>query len=155
MTSVQNSYRKIILVRIAHVIYQHKNIEKQRTFLEHFGFNECKHVGRKTYYGGYGDDPWVYCAIEGEEDRFLGAGFVVESEEDLAYAATTLPGASEVYDLFDAPGGGKCVTFHDPADGFPFHLIYGQTLAPLPEPSFCKLDFNFVSRSTGKRLVAA
>lgn len=144
--------RKITLVRIAHVIYQHKNIEKQRKFLEHFGFNECKQVGPKTYYRGYGDDPWVYCAVEGKEDKFLGAGFLVESEEDLAYAASTLPGASEIYDLSDAPGGGNCVTFHDPVDGFPFHLVHGQGLASsLPGPTLPKLDFNFVRRPDGKR----
>jgi len=28
--------------------------------------------------------------------------------------------------LKDAPGGGRCVTFKDPVDGFPFHLIFGQ-----------------------------
>ena len=147
MASAQNGNRKITLVRITHVIYQHKNLENQRKFLEHFGFSECKRVGPKTYYRGYGVDPWVYCAVDGEEDKFLGAGFVVQSEEDLAYAASTLPGASEIYDLYDAPGGGRCVTFHDPVDGFPLHLVYGQGPASSSsEPSFPKVDFNFVSR---------
>lgn len=147
MTSVQTKERKITLVRIAHVTYQHKNIERQRSFLEHFGFQETHRVGSKTYYSGYGDDPWVYCAIEGDEDKFLGAGFVVESEEDLVYAAESLPGSSKVYELSDAPGGGKCVTFYDPIDGFPFHLVHGQSTAQLSEPTFPKLDFNFVSIS--------
>lgn len=138
--------RKIQLDRLSHVYYEHKGAEKQRAFLEDFGFVLAKEVGKKAYYRGYGDDPWVYCLVESDEDRFGGAGFVVESEEDLEYAAQTLPGASKVYELNDAPGGGKCVTFKDPVDGFPVHLVYGQTPSRLEdEPSFPKIDFNFVS----------
>lgn len=53
-------------------------------------------------------------------------GFVVESLEDLEYASETLPGATSIYELKDAPGGGKCVTFYDPVDGWPMHLVRGQ-----------------------------
>lgn len=136
---------KIRLNHIAHVYYQHTNIEKQREFLADFVFTECKRVEKKTYYRGYGRDPFVYCAIEGDEDKFEGAGFVVESMEDLELAASTLPGASKIYDLTDAPGGGKCVTFHDPIDGFPMHLTHGQDEIDADvEPTFPKLDFNYV-----------
>jgi hypothetical protein len=45
--------------------------------------------------------------------------------------------------LTDAPGGGHCVTFKDPVDGFPFHLVHGQSLRDhitvLPQ-----LQYNFV-----------
>jgi hypothetical protein len=140
-----NSPRKIQLSRIANVRYTHKSIDSQRDFLTDFGFTECSRVGKKTYYRGYGDDPWVYCAIEGDEDMFGGAGFVVESLDDLEYATNTLPGASAIYELDDAPGGGQCVTFHDPVDGWPMHLIWGQNVAEVKnEPQFPKLDFNYV-----------
>jgi hypothetical protein len=120
-------------------------MRKQREFLANFSFTEYRRVGKNTYYRGYGRDPFVYCVIEGDEDRFEGAGFVVESMEDLEFAASTLPGASKIYDLSDAPGGGKYVTFHDPVDGFPMHLTYGQDeIYAEVEPTFPKLDFNYV-----------
>ncbi|EXJ87574.1 hypothetical protein A1O3_04534 [Capronia epimyces CBS 606.96] len=136
-----NEPAKINLVRIAHVYYTHQNIEKAREFLADFGFIESQRSGSKTYYRGYGREPFVYCAQEGPKDEFGGAAFVVETEQDLELAQQTLPGASKIYEL-DAPGGGRCVTFHDPVDGFPFHLVYGQT--PLTDEQLLpELQFNF------------
>ncbi|VUC26544.1 unnamed protein product [Clonostachys rosea] len=134
--------RKINLVRIAHVYYTHRDIEAARKFLEDFGMKENKRVGKKTYYRGYSREPFVYCAVEGDEAKFGGAAFVVETIEDLELAARTLPGASKIYKLEDAPGGGECVTFYDPVDNFPFHLVHGQT--PLEEETILpKLELNF------------
>ncbi|KAI0006770.1 oxidoreductase [Xylariaceae sp. FL0662B] len=122
-----DSPRKIMLVRIAHVYYKYADMDKAITFLNDFGFTEEKRVSdEKIYFRGYGTEPWVLCAIKADQDEFGGAGFVVENEEDLQYAAETLPKATKVYELTDAPGGGRGVTFHDPVDGFPFHLVYGQ-----------------------------
>ena len=121
-----NDTQKIMLVRPAHVYYKHKDIEKEREFLTDFGFAEEKRVGKLTYYRGYGPDPFVYCAEESDVDEFGGAAFVVESKDDLDRAAETIPGATEVHEMTDAPGGGLRVTFKDPVDGFPFHLVWGQ-----------------------------
>lgn len=132
---------RINLVRIAHVFYTHKDINKAHEFLLDFGFQEAKRVGKDIYYRGTSSQPFVYCARHGEEDMFGGAAFVVESEADLT-AAQVLPGATEIYDLSDAPGGGRCVTFHDPIDAFAFHLVYGQT-PYADEKAFPQLDFNF------------
>jgi hypothetical protein len=152
MVPVENP-RKIRLNRIAHVRYTHKSIAPQHEFLVDFGFTECSRIGKKTYYRGYGEDPWVYCATEGDEDKFGGAGFIVESLEDLEYAARTLPDASAIYELDDAPGQGKCVTFHDPVDGWPMHLIWGQSKVEVEnEPEFPKLDFNYVYLSPHQKL---
>ena len=134
---------KIQLVRIAHVFYTHRDIDKARMFLEDFGMHETKHVGDDFYYGGTGSEPFVYCARKGQEDAFGGAAFVVESESDLE-TAQTLPGAIKIYNLDDAPGGGKCVTFFDPVDNFPFHLVHGQ-IAVTDVKTLPLLDFNFVS----------
>lgn len=141
--------RKINLARIAHVYYTHKNIDAARRFIEDFGLKESKRIGKKTYYRGYSREPFVYCASEGPEASFGGAAFVVETIEDLQLAARTLPGASEIYELADAPGGGKCVTFHDPVDNFPFHLVHGQT--PLDEEIILpELEFNFVGETPAR-----
>ena len=148
--------RKIILTRPVHVFYKHINVDKARDFLLDFGFAEEKRVGQRIYYRGYGPDPFVYCLEKGDEDMFGGVAFEVESEEDLEYASKTLPDASSIYELVDAPGAGKCVTFKDPVDGFPFHLVFGQTMreggraetsdaAELPNGNPLTLKFNFVS----------
>jgi hypothetical protein len=133
---------RINIVRIAHVFYVHKEIDRALEFLPEFGLRQVKRVGKSIYFRGTGPEPFVYCAQEGDEDRFGGAAFVVESESDLE-AAQSLPGASAIYPLTDAPGGGRCVTFHDPVDEFPFHLVHGQTLLE-DVKVFPQLDFNFV-----------
>lgn len=134
---------KIKLLRVGHVYYKHKSFEKAQQFLLDFGFFETKRVGEKIYYRGYGTEPFVYCLAKADKDEFGGAGCIVESYEDLELARKLIPSASEIYEL-DAPGGGKCVTFKDPVDGWPFHLVYGQT--PVEErTSFQYLNFNFVS----------
>jgi len=140
--------RKINLVRIAHVYYKHTDIEKAHKFAHDFGFVEASRSGNKTYYRGYGSEPFVLCVESAPENVFGGAAFVVESEDDLVYASANLPKEtkpSEVYELTDAPGGGKCVTFYDPADGFPFHLVHGQTPAEMRDPQFPAEKVNYVS----------
>ncbi|KAK1783016.1 Glyoxalase/Bleomycin resistance protein/Dihydroxybiphenyl dioxygenase [Copromyces sp. CBS 386.78] len=137
---------KINLVRIAHVYYKHKNIDDAKRFAEDFGFAQTAEVGKKTYYRGYGTDPFVLCLEASDEDEFGGTAFVVESMEDLMQAAKTLPSeckATDIYDLTDAPGGGKCVTFYDPVDKFPFHLVYGQTPVERRDVDFPIVRFNF------------
>ncbi|KAK2767557.1 hypothetical protein FQN54_003715 [Arachnomyces sp. PD_36] len=141
-TPISVSHRQIRLVRLAHVYYTHRDINNAHKFLEDFGFQETKKVGGNTYYRGTGSEPFVYCAREGREDGFGGAAFVVESRDDLEYASRTLPQATKIYELDEAPGGGLCVTFKDPVDDFPFHLVYGQgTMAD--ETVTPQLKFNF------------
>jgi hypothetical protein len=138
--------RRIRLVRLAHVYYTHADIDKAVQFLYDFGFQKVKQVGKDLYFRGTSPEPFVYCAREGEACEFGGAAFVVESMEDLEYASQSLPSASKVYSLDDAPGGGFGVTFRDPIDAFPFHLVYGQASAPdiagLPQ-----LQYNLVRLS--------
>lgn len=140
--------KKIQLVRIAHVYYKHADIDKAKEFMDDFGFYAAKQVGERLYYRGYGTEPFVICIEKAEKNEFGGAAFVVESEEDLHNAAKILPAETkptEVYELKDAPGGGKCVTFYDPVDGFPFHLVYGQTPVERMDPHFPEVKINFVS----------
>ena len=138
--------RKIILDRIAYVIYKYSDWEKELEFLYDFGFTEAKRVSdEKIYFRGYGTEPWVLLAIKADKAEFGGVGFVVESEDDLHYAAKVLPNASKVQDLEDAPGGGKRVIFNDPVDGFPFHLVYGQQSSPMIEIPLPKTPMNYVS----------
>lgn len=139
--AVEQQLPKIKLVRIAHVYYTHSDLNQARLFLLDFGFQVAEDRGDSIYFKGYGTEPFVYCATKGESNTFGGAGFVVESLADLEVASKTLPKATPIEDS-DAPGGGKRVTFRDPVDNFPFHLVYGQTPVErsvhLPE-----LDYNF------------
>ena len=147
-SSSSSEQTKIQLVRIAHVYYTHRDIEREHKFLQDFGLTEVSRLNvgtpdEKIYYRGYGTEPWLYCSSKGEEDAFGGAAFVVESRKDLELAASTVPTASHIYELSDALGGGECVTVKDPVDGFRLHLVYGQTQRELREEHEQRL-FNFV-----------
>ncbi|KAK4465764.1 Metapyrocatechase 2 [Cladorrhinum samala] len=133
--------QKIKLVRIAQVYYTHADLEAARQFLVDFGFTVAEDRGDTIFFKGYGTDPFIYAAQKGEANEFGGAAFVVESLEDLELAARTLPKATPVHDA-DTPGGGKRVTFRDPVDDYPFHLVYGQEQVPL-SAHLPELDFNF------------
>jgi hypothetical protein len=143
--------RKIIIKRPAHAYYKYQDIDTAVQFLKDFGFTEDKQVGDKLYFRGYGTEPWVVCAIKADKSEFGGIGYVVESEEDLQYASEVLPKATKVYELGDAPGKGKCVTFYDPVDGFPMHLVYGQETAPMMDIPLPHEPFNYVSPGLGQR----
>lgn len=149
-----NPSKKINLVRIAHVYYKHENIDKAKQFMEDFGFVETAQTGKKTFYRGYGTEPFVIALEAATETEFGGAAFVVESEEDLELAIKTLPKECKVTDVYnlDTPGGGKAVTFYDPADGFPFHLVYGQTPVEPRDPGFPTLKVNYVSSPRNQSL---
>jgi hypothetical protein len=143
-----NPIKKIQLVRPAHVWYKHENIEPAKQFALDFGFVETAQVGKTTFYRGYGTEPFALALEASDKTEFGGAAFVVESEEDLVHASKTLPKecrATEVHEMKDVPGGGKRVTFYDPVDGFPFHLVHGQTPVALEDPGFPMLKFNYVS----------
>lgn len=150
-----NPPRKIRLLRLAHVYYTHVDIELANRFLLDFGLRETEKRDHKTYYRGYGTEPFLYCASAGDTTAFGGVAFEVESFHDLQLASDTLPNATAIHDL-DAPGGGKRVTFYDPVDGFPFHLVYGQQPVE-PSADYPELPFNFPRNkhrpvSTFKRL---
>ncbi|KAL1858564.1 hypothetical protein Plec18170_002764 [Paecilomyces lecythidis] len=134
--------RQIRLVRLAHVYYTHVNIDEATQFLKDFGFRPVSEDKDAVYFAGTGSEPFVYCARKGPVNEFGGAAFVVESKEDLEYASQTLPGATEVYKLDNLPGGGFGVTFKDPIDSFPFHLVYGQELRS-ETTSLPLLKYNF------------
>ncbi|KAM5354650.1 hypothetical protein ACJ41O_001297 [Fusarium nematophilum] len=135
---------RIHILRLGHVYYKHKDPAKAHDFLADFGFIETKRQGQMTYFRGYGSEPFVYCLEAGSEDEFGGAALVVGSLTDLEKARRIFPSASDIFDMTDAPGGGKCVTLADPVDGWPLHLVYGQTPAE-PVKDYPYLDFNFVS----------
>lgn len=126
---------KITIIRLAHVHYQHPDLEKALTFLDDFGLEVERQDSGKVYLRGYGVQPYVYVAEQSPDSQrhFLGGFFAVQSYEDLKKAAA-LPNASQVLES-DAPGGGQFVTVPDPC-GHLVGFVFGQKLhAPATEDS--------------------
>lgn len=141
--------KKIQFSRIAHVYYHYKpeDVDAARQFMQDFGFFETKRDGPRTYYRGYGVEPFVLCVEESTETKFGGAAFAVDTLDELERASKVLPKearATDVYELKDVPGGGKAVTFYDPVDGFPFHIVWGQQMVEPLSLGFPELKPNYV-----------
>ncbi|PKX90214.1 putative MFS transporter [Aspergillus novofumigatus IBT 16806] len=117
----------IRLVKLAHMRYQHPDLDAITVFLQDFGMKVVKRTDEEVWYRGYGTDQYVYYARRGPKKQFLGGTFEVESYHDLERAAN-LPTGSAIQELKDAPGGGFMVTVKDP-EGFPINLVYGQSPA--------------------------
>lgn len=125
--------KQIKLVKLAHMRYQHPDLDVATKFLQDFGMHVAKRTDDKIWYRGYGNDQYVYYAQKGER-KFLGGTYEVESMADLERAAQ-LEGAGEIEEMSEAPGGGHFLSLTDP-EGFPVNLMYGQKPAPvgqLPE----------------------
>ncbi|KAE8378180.1 Glyoxalase/Bleomycin resistance protein/Dihydroxybiphenyl dioxygenase [Aspergillus bertholletiae] len=124
--TVTNSPSKVQLSRIAHVYFEHRDLQAFHKFAVDFGFVEAERKGNTVYYRGYGKDPYIYVASQSttRQSRFMGAAFLAKDEENFQKAAS-LTGAT-VKDLNEAPGGGKMVTF-DRQNGTFFHVVHGQT----------------------------
>lgn len=142
--TVDEPLKKISLKRIAHTYYKHKDLAAAKQFALDFGFFPLESTDGRLFFRGYGTEPFTLCLEQGDANEFMGAGFVVDSMEDLELAAKTLPHATEIYDL-KTPGGGKAVTWKDPYDGFPWHLVYGQEAVELIDISFPTQAPNYVS----------
>ncbi|KAF4164615.1 hypothetical protein CNMCM6936_008899 [Aspergillus lentulus] len=133
---------QIRLMKLAHMRYQHPDLDAITVFLQDFGMKVVKKTDDEVWYRGYGTDPYVYYARKGPKKEFLGGTFEVESYQDLERAAN-LPTGSAIQELKDAPGGGFMVTVKDP-EGFAINLVYGQApAAPGEYPS--KLVVNYES----------
>jgi hypothetical protein len=123
---------KIRVHSLAHVHYQHPDLESETRFLTDFGFKEVERVTNPTrvYYRGFGTQPYIYVAEQSpDSDRhFVGATWNVESAQDLAVAAG-LPCAITGILKNEGPGGGSVVTLKDPVD-FAVSFMHGQKQVP-------------------------
>ena len=75
---------RINLTHIAHVHYTHASADAARAFALDFGFTEVPHSdSNKTYYRGYGTEPFLLCIEDSSSSdspttAFGGAAFAVE-----------------------------------------------------------------------------
>ena len=120
---------RVQMVKLAHIRYQHPDLDEITTFLLDFGMHVVKRTDTQVWYRGYGPDQYVYYAQKGEK-KFLGGAYEVESEAELL-KASKIAGAGPIEDLSESgsPGGGRIVTLHDP-EGFPVSFVHGIEPAP-------------------------
>jgi hypothetical protein len=116
---------KVHVTSLAHVHYQHPDLEKSLAFLKDFGLIEEERQATKAFLRGNGSQPFLYLAEQSpdSERHFIGAYYNVASFEELQIA-TTLPEASRIEDN-EGPGGGKLVRAKDP-HGFVLGFLHGQ-----------------------------
>lgn len=78
--TVQNNPSKVQLSRIAHVYFEHHDLDAFDRFANDFGFVEAARKGTTIYYRGYGKDPYIYVASQSpnSKSRFNGAAFIAK-----------------------------------------------------------------------------
>ncbi len=106
-------------VDTAYIMFQVTDLERQQEFLQDFGMVSVKSSKDSLYMRGYGTAPYIYEASKGESARFLGAGFLVSSIEELEQVSKEL---NIPIEAIAGPGGGMRVRLNDP-DGFWVDLV--------------------------------
>lgn len=136
---VVNDSNKIQLTRVSHVYHSHADLPKFQAFARDFGFEEVAEIDGKTYYRGYGKDPYVYVASKsaGVEKEFGGGAFIAKTQGDFEKAAA-LENAV-MTDLTKAPGGGKMVSIPIPS-GNKIHVVFGQEEREAAKTAISKTD---------------
>ncbi len=103
--------------------FQRPDLDRTCKDLTHFGLFPVLQTKDLLLMRACNEAPYCYINEKGDEAKFVGYGVSVSSRKDLEKLAK-LDGASPIHNL-DMPGGGECVTLHDPA-GFQVDVIYGQ-----------------------------
>ena len=68
---------------IAYVMFERPELDRQLRFLEDFGMQVAAADDEAIYLRGHGTSPWFYSASRGQKARYLGAGFNLNSAEEL------------------------------------------------------------------------
>jgi catechol 2,3-dioxygenase-like lactoylglutathione lyase family enzyme len=114
-------------IDISYVRYQMTDLERATSFLLDFGLSVARRDTNRVYFRGAGPAPFLYEANLGGYNRFLGAGFKVDSLETLRRLAT-LPGSGAVEPV-EGPGAGQR-TRMQMVDGFLIDAVWGAADAP-------------------------
>jgi catechol 2,3-dioxygenase-like lactoylglutathione lyase family enzyme len=124
------AFNRVHVTSLAHVHYQHPDLEKSLAFFKDFGLIEESRQPNKSFLRGNGSQPYLYVAEQSADynRHFIGAYWNVASFNELEIAKS-LPEASDIEDN-DGPGGGKVVRVKDP-HGFVVGFLFGQTFRTL------------------------
>lgn len=120
--------KKINVVRLTAVHYQHPELEKASKFFDDFGLVEAQRDDLRIYYRGFGIDRYTYIAEQAPTAKraFVRGIWTVRSYDDLQTAAAH-PAATTPIEKDEGPGGGEIVTLTDP-NGIKVSFIYSQAL---------------------------
>lgn len=116
-------------VDLSHVVYQVTDLDLMETFMNDFGLVTAGKSANTLFLRTAGSSPYVHVSHLGEENRFVGGGFKMETRADLETLAR-LPGSSPIEPIKDAPGGGWRVRMTAP-DGFLIDAVWGQEEAAI------------------------
>lgn len=111
---------------LQYVRYQVTDLKTAQTFLTDFGMTVAAKQGNSLFLRGTTDAPFIYEAVLGSENKFLGAGFKVGALSELQRLCS-LKGSSAI-EPTGAPGGGQRVRMRMD-DGFEIDAVYGATPA--------------------------
>ena len=118
-------------VDLAYVVYESTDLEVMERFMNDFGLVTAQRSPDVLYLRAAGSAPYIHVTCRGDQNRFIGAGLVMSSREDLDELAQ-LEGSGPVEPITDAPGGGYRVRMKAP-DGFQIDAIWGwQSQEPIP-----------------------
>ena len=109
-------------IDVLYVRYQVTDLDRMETFLRDFGMERAAGDGHRLYMRGTGPAPFVYEAVLGSDNRFLGAGLRMPARSDLV-ALATLEGSGPIESVADDPGGGLRVRMRMP-DGFEIDAVH-------------------------------
>ncbi|KAK5727915.1 hypothetical protein LTR17_012338 [Elasticomyces elasticus] len=132
---------KICLAAPSYVIYEHVDLREFGRFAIDFGLENAGSTkdNSTVFYSGYGADPFVYVARQapvGQPKRFVGAGFLAASDEDVDKALRE--DGAEAVDTTESPGKGRCVRLRDP-NGYVLEVVSGQQRQTVPQHGLSNL----------------
>lgn len=123
LSNASESTRVATASALSYVVYQVTDLCMAQRFLEDFGLILVSMSDERLFMRGTGSDAYLYEARLGDTCRFVGAGFRMDSLDDL-HALAVLPGSGPL-ERSDAPGGGLQVRMQAP-EGFEITAFHGQ-----------------------------
>ncbi|MEL7536520.1 MAG: VOC family protein [Pseudomonadota bacterium] len=137
------------VVDVVFLRFELVDLAAQKEYLEHFGMQLVHEDEDSIYFRGTGVAPFCYCAKRGSSNRFVSAGYYVDSFAELealssAFGVEITPSAEL--------GGGQKVSLVDP-DGIGVEVFHGMQFAapahedaPLLNSGFNKPRVNVLQR---------
>lgn len=119
---------------LAYLVFERPDLQTAEDFLTDFGLMLASRGRDVLYMRGIAPSPYCYRVQRAHQVRFVGAGFLVRTREELERLAR-VEGASPI-ERSAHLGGGECVTLRDPS-GFTVEVAHGQASAeaiPAREP---------------------
>lgn len=124
---------------IVFVRFELTDLEAQKEYLQHFGMRSAFEADDAIYFKGTGADPFIYAATQGEQNRFVSAGYRVAARADLERLADHF-GVDIVPST--EPGGGEKVVLSDP-DGLGVEVFFGMARTAAPKQDAPALNSGF------------